>query len=90
MDHLEKMLKMNSYDGPGSRTTEKPMKFKFQIGDKVQHLSFGYNAVIMRRITTEDADSTHNSYDLGLWGAMPPIEDRDVPEIYLKAGHRVE
>jgi hypothetical protein len=85
-------LEPNQYDetrptieGLGKRNT-----FKFKLGEKVHHTAYGYNAIIMRRIYTEDIESSYNAYDLGLWESHPPCSDENVAEIYLKSGHRIE
>lgn len=98
VDELERIYNLKSFDAgspnykiPYQRIIdEEEMNFKFKIGDKVQHTAFGYNAVVMRRIYTEDADSNYNAYDIAIWESTPPIEGQCIAEIYLKTGHRVE
>ena len=89
IEDLERMYNMpdNKAEGEAMPASK---SFKFEVGQDVHNTIFGYNAKIMRRIRIEDVDSTCDVYDLALWEVLPPTEDRAVPEIYLKAGHRVE
>ena len=64
--------------------------FKFAIGERVHNTAFGYNAVVMRRLYTEDKDSKYNSYDLAIWESSPPMECMGIAEIYLEHNFRVE
>jgi len=90
IDRLEQALNLgsNPYAQPEARKAQ--LNFKFEIGDKVHHTAFGYNAVIMRRSYIEDKDGNYKAYDLALWNSNPPVQGESVSENYLEKGHRQE
>ena len=69
---------------------KRSLDFKFDVGEKVTHWGYGYNAVVIRRVYIEDVDSDYLAYDLGVWESSPPIQGEAIAEIYLKPGHRIE
>lgn len=90
INELEKMLDLGEKPYISIDGNVESMNFKFDIGDEVQHIGFGYNAKVMRRIFTQDAESKYNSYDIAIWESNPPLEGQNVAEIHLKKGFRIE